>query len=221
MCANDLTCILLFFFTRTLSFRSAEPFQFVEIGYARGNGFRTYTAFLPKGELHSFEKNPEYGNDKKLLEAHRLHLGDASDYDHLHSVWTTHMRRPDAPPLKVVVDDASHQSPHMVASVFFWFPRIEPGGVLIVEDIQPYRDMHAFRTEFMPQIMNDLHFCGNPKFTQLDVLNFPTLHPFLASIQCEMHICAFERNDAPAQELSREESRPPPHALDAKLKKTA
>ena len=52
-----------------------------------------------------------------------------SDYDFLHKTWMTYMKRTDAPPLKVVVEDASHLTDHMATSLFFWLPRIEPGGI--------------------------------------------------------------------------------------------
>ena len=69
----------------------------------------------------------------------------------------------DSPPLKIVVDDGSHLAKHMIYSIFFWFPRIEPGGILIIEDVQPIEEANLFRTQFLPQIMSDLHFCGDPK----------------------------------------------------------
>lgn len=97
--------------------------------------------------------------------------------------------------------------------MFFWFPKIEPRGILIVEDIQPIAIANAFRTQFLPQIMKDVHYCGDPK-EQPDDACFPTLLPFLASVHCEMHICVFERNDRPARMLSLEESKMPENALD-------
>ena len=158
------------------------------------------------------EKNPRY---QQYLDENRLHCGDGADVSFLDSVWRNEMKRPDAPPLKIVVDDGAHLSEHMAQTVFFWFPRIEPRGLLIVEDIQPIHEANTFRTQFMPQIMKDLHFCGDPKEAQ-DELCFPTLFPLLASIHCEMHICIFERNDHPAREPSLEESILPKNALDLK-----
>lgn len=208
-----------------------DPFQFLEIGFYNGAGYDTYKNFLPNGECHSIEiacieqgpreegkwpwgnfaeKNPRY---QQYLDEDRLHCGDASDVSYLDKVWKTSMKRPDAPPLKIVVDDGAHYSDQMAQSVFFWFPRIEPRGLLIVEDIQPISEANAFRTQFLPQLMKDLHYCGDPA-QQPDDLCFPTLFPFLASIHCEMHICIFERNDTPSKELSIEESTMPTNALD-------
>jgi len=210
-----------------------EPFQFLEIGFFNGAGYDTYREFLPRGECHSIEiacieqgprsegkwpwgnfaaKNKRY---QQYLDENRLHCGDAEDVKFLDSVWKNEMNRPDAPPLKIVVDDGSHIDKHMVQSVFFWFPRIQPRGLLIVEDIQPISEANGFRTQFLPQIMKDLHFCGDPKQAP-DELCFPSLFPLLASIHCEMHICIFERNDHPAREPSLKESTSPKNALDLK-----
>ena len=83
-----------------------------------------------------------------------------------------------------------------------------------MEDIQPIQEADKFRTQFLPLIMADLHFCGDPKWP--DEPCFPTLQPLLASIHCEMHICIFERNDEPEMELDVVQSNMPRSALDLK-----
>ena len=83
------------------------------------------------------------------------------------------MKSPDSPPLKVGVDDAAHISEHIVMSVFFCFPKIEPGGILVLEDIQPIHKANQFRTNFLPQIMKDMQYCGGEEFK--DKACFPTL----------------------------------------------
>jgi hypothetical protein len=208
-----------------------EPFQFLEIGFYNGFGFDAFLSFLPRAEAHSLEiacieegpreegkwpwgnfaaKNPRY---QEYLDQKKLHCGDASLYEVINNLWTTEMKRPGAPPLKVVVDDASHLAEHMAISLFFWFPKIEPGGLMIIEDIQPIQEADLFRTNVLPQVLKDLHYCGDPNWK--DKACFPTIWPLLQSVHCEMHICVFERNDQPAVEYGREESMPPPHALKA------
>ena len=215
-----------------------QPFQFLEIGYSNGAGFQTFHDYLvgpsidgssalstagTAAELHSMEIKDLWSRNRRMYDtykdANRLHLGDASDFSFLNTVWTTHMKRPDgtAPPLKVVVDDASHMSKHIVTSVFFWFPRIAPGGMLIVEDIQPSGLSDAFRTQFLPQLMRDLHSCGSGGVDTDQDYCFPTLQPLLNRIDCEMHICVFERNDLPALDLDEKASAPPPNALNMNL----
>lgn len=213
---------------------SGETFQFLEIGYYNGRGFDAYTDFLPAAEKHSLEisclpagprdegkwpwgnfavKNARY---QTLLDQKRLHCGDASTWEFLHATWTTHMHRgpEDAPPLRVVIEDASHLAQHMATSVFFWFPRIEPGGILVVEDIESQTTANAFRTEFLPQLMADLHYCGLPDEQGKNHLCFPTLAPLLRAIHCELHICVLERNEKPAIEYDETKSMPPSNALN-------
>uniref|UniRef100_A0A7S0AZC8 Uncharacterized protein n=1 Tax=Minutocellus polymorphus TaxID=265543 RepID=A0A7S0AZC8_9STRA len=201
-----------------------EPFQFLEIGFSNGDGFEAFTDWLPQAEMHSMELYCEFFDrkknkpwHKKFMDSNRFHCGDASEFNFSNGVWTTHMKRSDAPPLRVVVDDASHKSEHQAASVFFWFPRIEPGGIMIVEDIQGNTLSNEFRHEFLPQIMADLHFCGidpdrHPGHIK-DTQCFPTLQPLLKSVECEMHICVFRRNELPAVELDKSKSSPPSNAL--------
>jgi hypothetical protein len=154
-------------------------------------------------------------NYQKYLDEDRLHCGDASNFVFLQNIWTTKMRRPGAPPLRIVVDDGSHLAWHMAQSVFFWFPRIEPGGLMIVEDIQPIMEANLFRTQFLPQLMSDLHFCGDPA-QQFDSPCFPLLQKLLQSIHCEMHICIFERNQVPAiPDLPVANSTLPDHTFNA------
>mmetsp|Transcript_102 Transcript_102/g.207 ORF Transcript_102/g.207 Transcript_102/m.207 type:complete len:373 (+) Transcript_102:84-1202(+) len=208
------------------------PFQFLEIGFYNGKGFESYMEFMPNAEAHSMEiscieqgpreegkwpwgnfaeKNHRY---KEFLKNDRLHCGDANDIQWLHDTWTTKMNRTDAPPLKFVVDDGAHVDFQMVTTLLFWFPKIQPKGFLVVEDIQPIQEANKFRTQFLPQMMADLHYCGDPKLP--DEPCFPTLQPLLQSIHCEMHICVFERNDHPAIEYDLELSKLPPNALDLK-----
>lgn len=216
-----------------------KPFQFLEIGYYNGGGFDAFAEFLPMAEAHSMEisclplqegidkytegsgvwpkkwgnfaaKNKGY---RALRDANRLHCGDASSFDFINTVWTQHMHRADAPPLMMVIDDGSHLSEHMVDTVFYWFPRLAPGGILVMEDIEPFNAPETFRVHFMRKIMQDVHYCGNDAEVR-EIEHFPTIRPLLQSVHCEMHICVFERNDQPAQpNLSEELSRPPSHAL--------
>ena len=57
----------------------------------------------PWGNFAKDNKNYEL-----LLEQQLLHCGDASNVTWLNEVWTDKMNRPDAPPLKIVVEDGSH-----------------------------------------------------------------------------------------------------------------
>jgi len=183
--------------------------------------------------------NPRY---QSLRKEERLHCGDASKYDTLLEMWETKMKRsrrpssntntttnantndhdtssllssqPPPPPLMVVVDDGSHLATHMATSLFFWLPRLEPGGILVVEDIQPIATANLFRTHILPQVIKDLHWCGDEENNGLpDTRCFPQLQPFLAGVHCEMHICVFIRNEKPSSEPNERDSIMPVDAI--------
>eukprot|EP00980_Cylindrotheca_fusiformis_P000972 scaffold265_cov131-Cylindrotheca_fusiformis.AAC.7 len=216
---------------RDYSKDDTEPFQFLEIGFYHGQGLQAFTDFLPKAEKHGIEiscieQGPReegkwpWGNFAEeshlydsLIESKRLHCGDASEFEFLHDTWTQQMKRPDAPPLKVVVDDGSHVAEQMAASLFFWIPRIEPGGMLIVEGLRPDGQSDMFRSHILPQVMKDLHWCGDPTAKTEDTLCFPTIQPFLEGVHCEMHICVFHRNDKASEDPPREASIVPERAF--------
>ena len=103
----------------------------------------SYLLIQPWGNFP--EDNPRY---KQYLDENRLHCGDGSDPNFLMEVWKNEMKVPGAPPLKIVVDDGSHEAAHMAQTVMFWLPRIEPGGVLVVEDIQPTSVANPFTTQY-------------------------------------------------------------------------
>ncbi|KAL3937905.1 MAG: hypothetical protein SGBAC_007070 [Bacillariaceae sp.] len=227
----------------------AEPFQVVEIGFYEGTGHEALSQFLPKAELHSIEISclPEGPRDEgkwpwgnfaaksnqyaDLISKKRLHCGDGYSYDFLYSTFSQHLHRPDSPPLQVVVEDGSHDSRHMAASLFFWIPRLEPGGMFFVEGIRPddrggRGSADQFKTHILPQVMKDLHWCGstaeetggNTALSQIGAkdpdLCFPQLQPYLQGVHCEMHICVFVRNNRPAEDPPKEMSTVPPKAFE-------
>ena len=154
------------------------------------NVFLTIVLVFVMFQVNSAEKNKNY---QQYLDEEHLHCGDASNLEFLDNIWRTNMHRPGTPPLHTVVDDGSHLSWHMAQSVFFWFPRIEPGGLMVVKDIKPIHEANRFWIQFLPKLMLDLHYCGDPK-QSVDVPCFPLIQRLLHSIHCEMHICILERN---------------------------
>ena len=45
------------------------------------------------------------------------------------------------------------------------FPKLEPNGLLVVEDIQPLQDIHReFVRGFLRKLMMDVHYCGSARY---------------------------------------------------------
>ena len=149
-----------------------------------------------------------------LRSSHRLHCGDATQWDFSQHTWTTYLQRSeekDAPPLRVVIEDASHLSQHMVIAVFFFGSPVAPGGIRIIEAIESQSSSNRFRTD----LVQDVHYCGLPSEQEgTDQVRFPTLQPLLQAMHCEFNICVLQRNNKPAVEHNQTMSAPPRHALD-------
>jgi len=203
---------------------SVKTFSFLEIGFGRGFSVPAWREFLPRADYHvidiacrdlstaSAEHRPKY---EKMIKEGKLHCGDSANFEFLHSVYTKQFKDNN---LKIVLDDASHVPKHMVATVWFWLPRIEPGGFLILEDIEPnvgpqFR-AHAIQSDFLPQLINDVHYCGDPSSPEPTPC-FPSLQPLVKSVHCDLHVCIIERTELiPAYDPPKAESVPPPNALD-------
>jgi hypothetical protein len=80
-----------------------------------------------------------------------------------------------------------------------------------MEDMQPISEANGFRTHILPQVMKDLHWCGDKNLK--DTRCFPTIQPFLAGVHCEMHICVFVRNDVASIEPDKNTSMTPTNAF--------
>lgn len=209
------------------SLDTTDPFLFIEIGFGQGNSVPLFNEFLPRADRHILDiacQNMDKVSPKMAakykpeMEKGRLHCGSSADFDFLHSVYRKLVtERPDGPPLRVVIEDASHIPSHMAVAVFFWLPRLEPGGLLFLEDIEPNVSTkhggHGIQSDFMPQLMSDIHYCGDEFLTE-DSACFPQIQGLIQSIHCALHICVIQRNDVPASDPPREQSMPPPHALD-------
>ena len=65
--------------------------------------------------------------------------------------------------------------------------------ILFVEDVQPTGVANPWATQFLPQIMKDLHYCGDKDKPTEDEACFPTLVDMIQSIHCEMHFVRLNR----------------------------
>lgn len=210
-----------------LSLDTVDPFLFIEIGFGQGNSVPLFNEFLPRADRHILDIACKDLNKvapnmaakyKPEIDAGRLHCGSSADFDFLHSVYDKLvLQRQGGPPLRVVIEDASHIPAHMAVAVFFWLPRLEPGGLLFLEDIEPNVSTkhggHGIQSDLMPQLMSDIHYCGDEFHTE-DPACFPSIQGLIQSIHCALHVCVIQRNDVPASDPPREQSMPPANALD-------
>ncbi len=109
---------------------------------AGGASLRMWRHYFRRGVVHGLDHFPKPG-----LRAPRLHThqGDQSD--------TAFLRGLDTGPLDIVIDDGSHLSQDVITSFHALFPRLRPGGLYVVEDLQ---------TSYWPGWGGDRHDLNNP-----------------------------------------------------------
>jgi demethylmacrocin O-methyltransferase len=111
-----------------------SEFTLLEIGiggYSRdgqgGASLRMWRDYFPRASIVGLDLH-----DKSFVTDDRIHVyqGDQSDPSVLHRIVAEH------PDLKVVVDDGSHISEHVMATFGLLFPLLPQGGIYAIEDLQ-------------------------------------------------------------------------------------
>ncbi|MBB5803214.1 demethylmacrocin O-methyltransferase [Saccharothrix ecbatanensis] len=109
---------------------------------AGGASLQMWRHYFRRGVVHGLDHFPKTG-----LRAPRLHThcGDQSD--------AAFLERLETGPLDIVIDDGSHLSHDVISSFRALFPKLRPGGLYVVEDLQ---------TSYWPGWGGDRHDLDNP-----------------------------------------------------------
>ncbi|HEX6346575.1 class I SAM-dependent methyltransferase [Umezawaea sp.] len=94
---------------------------------AGGASLRMWRHYFRRGEVHGLDHFPKPGLREPRLHTHQ---GDQSDVEFLSGLADL------TGPLDVVIDDGSHLSQDVITSFRALFPRLRPGGLYVVEDLQ-------------------------------------------------------------------------------------
>lgn len=117
----------LTFYDERLSHLRNEKFTLYEIGVFKGGSLKTWCDYFPNATIVGMDITPtatQYAGGNGYI-----HIGDASRGDVIDEVVAKHGR-----PL-IVVDDGSHIWHHQIEALRYFWPKILPGGVFIMEDI--------------------------------------------------------------------------------------
>lgn len=198
-----------------LSTSDTDPFTFLQVAGLPNNGFEALGRFLPQALKQGvfFDCNVPFSwtdmsalvNDHDLRRYHCVQ--NLTDVAHMTSLFETDMQ---THPFRVAVDDGSHQSASTMAAIMTqFFPRLEPGGLLFLE--QPTRQ---FRQHVLPQLLHDVNWCSEEHDQRPPC--FPNVQPWLKGVHCELNICVLERNRQPAATRTTPRGMlPPANALNA------
>ncbi|WP_271623676.1 hypothetical protein [Bradyrhizobium sp. CCBAU 11430] len=154
-----------------------EPFTMVEIGLQHGNGsldpnimvgrkvddipsIKMWLEFFPNAEIVGCDIADFSAFKMDRFRFERLDMGDAAALEHLAN---------SLPPVKIIIDDASHAAYHQQLALAKLFPIVEPGGFYFIEDLHT---THGIASQLPPCDSTETVV---EKFTQTRQLDIPFL----------------------------------------------
>jgi len=128
-----------------------DRFRLLELGIFKGGSLGMWAEYFPNADIIGVdikEEKRELATDRIAVE-----IGDAGDAGTLEALGRYEPR--------IIIDDASHQWEHQLTAFFTLFPRLQPGGIYVVEDIstsfEPWAEHYRGETPVSPfRVMQEL-----------------------------------------------------------------
>lgn len=164
---SDKWCQHLFIYDMLLSrfCQGGKPVSLLEIGVQNGGSLENWKKYLPEGsQIHGIDINPKCA-DLKFSDGITFYLGNATDARFLNESFKDLT-------FDIIIDDGSHICGEVVAAFTQLFPRLNPGGVFIIEDMhtsywKEYGGSFRRKTssiEFFKKFIDTLNFHHIRKF---------------------------------------------------------
>ena len=99
-----------------------QSFDMLEIGVLRQASLHLWDAYFPRARVYGADWGSGY-NSSRIFRLDQSNSGDLRRVAAMRN-WT------------VVIDDGSHKPSHQLSTFITFFPRLAPGGVYIIEDVE-------------------------------------------------------------------------------------
>lgn len=134
-----------------------QPLRFtathvVEIGIAQGGSIKLWRDYFSKALIHAVDLY-----DKQSLPPDLERLPDVICYTNA-DAYSTEFLQYMYVPLDLVIDDGPHTLQSQIACIQSYLPRLKPGGILIIEDVQDWSHMQRLKEAIPPTIPVTLEF---------------------------------------------------------------
>lgn len=113
-------------YDETLVSMRDDDFNLIEIGVLSGSSLRMWERYFARATLIGIDIKPDCRVHAR--ERTKVYIGSQDDPEVLHRVASAH-------PPRIVIDDGSHRSDHIIFTFEHLFPTLLPGGYYIVEDL--------------------------------------------------------------------------------------
>lgn len=180
----------------------AEPFVFVEMGYANGKSSKLWREFFPNADVHEMELSCDmvpYANLNRENWEHRLlknagevgvhlHCGDARVKDFVDQS-LDNFSQP-----YVFIDDGGHGPADMIEPFKNVFPKLQKGGYYFVEDLAQARHMQDhFPDKILKPILRDL-------IAPAGAARQSEFSDEIDHVKCRFQICVFVKKGGEAHQ---------------------
>ncbi len=117
------------------------PITLLELGVQRGESLRLWDDYFRCGTIIGVDHG-DYPRTCDGRNKVNVHVGNAEDGAFLKQVAERHG------PFDIIIDDASHQGKHQLASFEALWPYVKPGGAYVVEDLTYEATPHGEDAKF-------------------------------------------------------------------------
>lgn len=127
--------------------RKNDPVRILEIGIYKGGSLRAWQHYFQRGTIVGIDINPHAVELVKNIPRVLGFLCDINDTKKLNRFLGTAK-------FDIVIDDGSHKLADQILAAELFVPRLLPGGVMVIEDIQSPADVECFR-KWNPEIVDN------------------------------------------------------------------
>lgn len=114
-----------------------KPVSFLEIGIARGDSLLLWDAYFTNSrEILGLDNHDQRRIEVKNHDKIKSFIVNAYNINTVNSL----------PNFDIIIDDGPHNEQSQCFSIEYYLPKLNPGGVFIIEDIQKESSIEVFRS---------------------------------------------------------------------------
>lgn len=133
--------------------------KILEIGVRSGGSLLCWKTVFPQAEIHGFDVNPDCKSHEEF--GFNIHIGDQSDKKR----WEEFNKNVKG--LDIIIDDGSHIYSDIVTTFDMLFPKMNPGGVYFIEDVDSIETYTHFS-----KYVNQTYKPSNPQKNEILGISF-------------------------------------------------
>lgn len=124
-------------------------FVFLELGVLKGASLEMWGNYFKQAKIYGVDINPECKKHER--ENRKVIIGDLGNEDVLEKIGELNPT--------IIVDDASHLWSHQIKAIYHLLPRLQSGGVYIMEDLETSFSSYRY-TNFGDASISAYDFCS-------------------------------------------------------------